>query len=96
MRYPVALLLMSVLVTVVSILVRQPERRKPVSRLGPVGAMALLAKPGELLPGFARMRLAVTPAQQRQLDELQRDIDAGLARILSDEQRRALTVPRPK
>ena len=47
---------------------------------GPMG------RPGEVLPGMLRQRLKVTGDQARKLDELQKDVDAQLAKILTSEQ----------
>lgn len=51
---------------------------------GPMGGRP---KPGEVLPAMLRNRLKLTADQQVQLDELQRDVDARMAKILTDSQK---------
>ncbi len=46
--------------------------------------------PGEVLPEMFRNRLNLTADQQSQLDELQRDVDARMSKILSDAQKSQL------
>lgn len=52
---------------------------------GPVGP-----QPGQILPPFLQDELNLTDAQRRELRELQRDVDARLARILTGDQQRQL------
>jgi len=47
-------------------------------------------QPGQVLPSFLRESLNLNAQQQKQLDELQRDVDARLSRILTEAQRRQL------
>ena len=47
-------------------------------------------QPGQILPGMLRQRLELTPEQEKQLDALQKEVDAKLAKILSDEQKQEL------
>jgi len=54
---------------------------------GPMGGPP---KPGEVLPSMIRSRLKLTADQQLQLDELQRDVDARMAKILTDSQKTML------
>lgn len=54
----------------------------PLRRMGP--------PPGQVLPPFMRDALDLTPEQIEQLNQLQRDIDARLAEILTAEQREQL------
>jgi hypothetical protein len=44
-------------------------------------------QPGQILPGFLQERLNLTADQKKQLEALQKDIDAKLAKILTDEQK---------
>ncbi len=54
---------------------------------GPGGPMGRPPKPGEILPQMLRGRLKLTTDQQLKLDELQRDVDARMAKILTDDQK---------
>jgi hypothetical protein len=45
---------------------------------------------GQVLPGFIRDRLNLTDAQQKQLDALQKEVDAKLDSILTAEQKQQL------
>lgn len=47
-------------------------------------------RPGTILPGFLQDRLNLTREQKKLLDELQKDVDARLAKILTDEQKKQL------
>ena len=47
-------------------------------------------RPGQVLPPMLRQRLSLTADQEKQIDALQKDVDAKLAKILSDEQRQQL------
>jgi Spy/CpxP family protein refolding chaperone len=47
-------------------------------------------QPGQVLPGPVQERLNLTPEQRKQLEELQKDVDARLAKILTAEQKKAL------
>jgi hypothetical protein len=45
---------------------------------------------GQVLPTFVRDQLEITDAQRKQIDDLQREVDEKLAKILTDEQRKQL------
>ena len=47
-------------------------------------------RPGQILPGMLRQRLSLTPDQEKQIDALQKEVDAKLAKILSAEQNQQL------
>jgi Spy/CpxP family protein refolding chaperone len=47
-------------------------------------------QPGQILPGIFQQQLNLTPEQKKQLDELQKEVDAKLAKILTPEQRERL------
>lgn len=53
---------------------------------GPGGPGGGMMKPGQVLPQGLRDRLNLTAEQSKQLDELQKDVDAKLAKILTPEQ----------
>ncbi len=57
---------------------------------GPGGPMMGPPRPGEILPAFLRRALDLTPEQKAQLDELQKDVDSRLAKILTDAQKKTL------
>lgn len=46
--------------------------------------------PGQLLPPFLQERLKLTAEQKSQLQELQKEIDGKLAKILTDDQKKQL------
>jgi EF hand len=64
---------------------RGPDDRGPGGP--PPGGPRGFPPPGEILPPFLRDRLNVTDDQNRELDELQKEVDAKLAKILTDDQR---------
>ncbi len=45
---------------------------------------------GEILPSFLRRSLDLTPEQEDELDELQKDVDSRLSKILTDAQKKML------
>jgi hypothetical protein len=47
-------------------------------------------RPGEILPAFLHQRLELTPDQEKQIAQLQKDVDARLEKILSAEQNKQL------
>jgi hypothetical protein len=47
-------------------------------------------QPGQVLPPFLQERLNLTDAQKKQLEELQKEVDGKLAKILTDEQKKQL------
>src|SRR5271157_338808 len=57
---------------------------------GPGGPMVAPPRPGEILPSFLQRALDLTPEQKAQLDELQKDVDSRLAKILTDAQKKTL------
>jgi EF hand len=57
---------------------------------GPGGPRMGPPRPGEILPAMLRDRLELTPEQSQQVDALQKEVDAKLAKILSAEQMKQL------
>jgi outer membrane protein assembly factor BamB len=47
-------------------------------------------QPGQLVPGFLQERLNLTADQKKQLDELQKDVDGKLGKLLTEEQNKQL------
>jgi hypothetical protein len=47
-------------------------------------------RPGEILPSFLQRAPDLTPEQKAQLDELQKDVDSRLSKILTDAQKKML------
>jgi hypothetical protein len=47
-------------------------------------------EPGQVLSRFAKDRLRLTDEQKKQVEELQKDVDARLAKILTDDQNKEL------
>jgi hypothetical protein len=57
---------------------------------GPGGFRMGPPRPGEILPPMLRDRLELTPEQSKQVDALQKEVDARLAKILSEDQNKQL------
>jgi hypothetical protein len=58
---------------------------------GPGGMVVVFGpSPGEVMPPFMRDQLKITPEQQKQLDDLQKETDEKLDKILTDEQKKQL------
>jgi EF hand len=53
---------------------------------GPGGPMMVPMRPGEVLPGMFQQRLRLSAEQKSQVEDLQKDVDARLAKILTSEQ----------
>src|SRR5262245_58252010 len=56
---------------------------------GPGGA-GPAPQPGEIMPAPVQNRLQLTAEQKKQLEELQKEVDAKLAKILTEEQKKQL------
>jgi Spy/CpxP family protein refolding chaperone len=54
------------------------------------GGFGGLPQPGQVLPPFLQDMLRLSDAQKKQVDELQKDVDGKLAKILTDEQKKQL------
>lgn len=72
-----------------------PPGSGPPGGGGPGGPMMGAPRPGEILPAMLRRELQLTDEQSQELDALQKEVDARLAKILSAEQRDALRRMRP-
>jgi hypothetical protein len=57
---------------------------------GPAGFMMRPPRPGEVLPAMLQQRLGLTAEQKKQVDALQKEVDAKLENILNDEQKAQL------
>jgi len=57
---------------------------------GPGGPRMVPPRAGEVLPAFLRRELDLSDEQKSQLDELQKDVDTRLAKILTRGQRKTL------
>ena len=53
-------------------------------------------RPGEILPGFLQDQLKLTAEQKKKLGELQKGVDADLAKVLTAEQKKSLNEIRDK
>jgi Spy/CpxP family protein refolding chaperone len=67
-----------------------PGRGGPGGRGGPPGGFGGPPRPGQILPPFLMERLKLTAKQKKQLEELQKEVDKKLAKILTDEQKKQL------
>ena len=47
-------------------------------------------RPGQILPPMLRQRLAISPQQEKEIDALQKEVDARLDKLLTAEQRQQL------
>jgi EF hand len=63
---------------------------------GPPMGMGGPPRPGEILPAMLRQRLNLTATQQKQVADLQKEVDAKLAQILTAEQRNQLKAMRDR
>ena len=52
------------------------------------------SQPGQILPAFMQEQLHLTKEQKKQLAELQKEVDARLAKILTEEQKKQMKEPR--
>ncbi len=66
----------------------EPPRGQPGMR-GP-GGFGGPPQPGQILPSFLQERLNLSSQQKSQLQDLQKDVDAKLGKILTDEQKNQL------
>jgi hypothetical protein len=57
---------------------------------GPGGFMMGMPRPGEILTPLIQQRLRLTAAQKSQIEDLQKEVDAKLNAILTDEQKKQL------
>jgi hypothetical protein len=57
---------------------------------GPGGPGMGRPQPGEILPRFLRDRLELSAQQEKQIQELQKEVDGKLAKILTDDQKQQL------
>ncbi len=72
------------------------DRQSP-SRGGPGGpGMGPPPRPGEILPAMLQQRLGLSSEQKTQIEALQKEVDAKLAQILTDEQKTQLKQIRPR
>ena len=53
-------------------------------------------RPGEILPMMLRRNLKLTAAQSKQLDDLQKEVDAKVEKILNDDQKKQLKAMRQR
>jgi hypothetical protein len=63
---------------------------------GGPGGMGPPPRPGDILPAFLRRNLRLTAAQNKQLDDLQKDVDAKVEKILNEDQRKQLKAMRQR
>jgi hypothetical protein len=59
-------------------------------RGGPGNPIMAPPRPGEILPSFLQRALDLSTDQKAQLDELQKEVDSRLAKILTDSQKKTL------
>ena len=57
---------------------------------GGFGPMMMRIQPGQVLPPFMQDRLQLSAEQRKKLEELQKEVDAKLGVILTDEQRKRM------
>ena len=86
---PVGLLLAASLVSA------QPPgagKEKPDGPGGPPGKGRFGGppRPGQLIPGFLQNTLKLTPEQKKEIEDLQKEVDGKLEKILTPDQRKQL------
>jgi Spy/CpxP family protein refolding chaperone len=59
-------------------------------QLGGPGGPFEPPRPGQIVPGFLQDRLNLTPEQKKQLEDLQKEVDAKMEKILTPEQRKMM------
>ncbi|MFM8271359.1 MAG: hypothetical protein ACKODX_03400 [Gemmata sp.] len=62
----------------------------PGGGFGGKGGFGMPAAPGTVLPPAVREQLKLTDAQKKDLDAIQKDVDAKLEKLLTDEQKKTL------
>jgi outer membrane protein assembly factor BamB len=62
---------------------------------GGPGGFGGAPQPGQVMPSFLQERLNLTAEQKKQLEELQKEVDGKLGKILADEQQKQLKETRP-
>src|SRR5262245_48682586 len=77
---------LSVLLIVSVATAQPPAQPGGGTRGGPGGP----PQPGQILPGVLQDQLNLTPEQKKQLEELQKEVDAKLAKILTAEQKKTM------
>jgi len=60
------------------------------------GMMGGPPRPGEILPAMLRRSLKLTAQQTKELDDLQKEVDAKIEKILSDDQKQQLKTMRQR
>jgi Spy/CpxP family protein refolding chaperone len=63
---------------------------RPAAPDGPRSGYVGPPQPGQILPGFLQESLKLSADQKKQVEELQKEVDAKLAKILNEEQNKAL------
>jgi outer membrane protein assembly factor BamB len=61
---------------------------------GGIGGFGRPPQPGQVLPPSVQERLELTAEQKKQVEGLQKDVDAKLGKILTDDQKKQLQQPR--
>jgi Spy/CpxP family protein refolding chaperone len=63
----------------------------PVKATGPgPGGMMIVSQPGQVVPSFMRDALGMSAEQKKQVDELQKEVDGKVEKLLTEEQRKQL------
>jgi Spy/CpxP family protein refolding chaperone len=75
---------------VVSAAVAQPGGAPGAPPPGFPGGPMAFPQPGQVMPAFVQEQLKLTAEQKKQIAELQKEIDAELAKLLTAEQKKAL------
>jgi mRNA-degrading endonuclease RelE of RelBE toxin-antitoxin system len=60
---------------------------------GPGGGTGFFQQPGQIMSDNMKERLKLTDDQKKQLEDLQKEIDAKLEKILSDDQKKTMKEP---
>src|SRR5271166_3432401 len=83
------------LLLVVVAIAQQPPGGNPGGFPGGFPGPFTPPQPGQILPAFMQDQLRLTPEQKKQVEELQKEVDAKLAKILTEDQKKQMKEPRP-
>jgi Spy/CpxP family protein refolding chaperone len=83
-------LMASALLLAAALLSDSATAQPPQRGKGGPGGFGPPMQPGQILPAFLRERLKLTPEQAKQFDEIQKEVDEKLAKILTEAQRAKL------
>lgn len=90
MRYVASGFFLAAMFGVASMCEAQPPQGDKGKFPGGPGGRGGMPQPGQILPGFLQEALKLTDEQKKQIAELQKDVDAKLDKLLTDDQKKQL------